>query len=263
MAGPSDWQAEISVVTPESVSFSYEVAGIGSRFLALLVDHVIESLAFLALLLAAGGLGWMRNRYFALLAVSSGTLLYVGYFVAFEILWDGQTPGKRLTHLRVIRDGGYGLTALECLLRNLLRVIDFLPVFYGFGLVSMFVSEKSRRLGDFVAGTLVVKDQLSTIPARTRLAQRNALNGLFPEGQTLIRERLSQFTPEELHVMREFIRRRAELALAARQNLVAKLGTAIVARIPELRGMDGAPGGERLIEAVVAAQEERILGEPQ
>jgi len=248
----------MAVVTPESVSFSYDVAGIGSRFLALLVDHIIESLTFLAIWMAIASLNVDPNKYVLLLLASGTTLFYVGYFTIFEILWDGQTPGKRLMHLRVVRDGGYGLTALECILRNLLRVIDFLPIFYGLGLVTMFVSEKSRRLGDFVAGTLVVKDRPSAMPARVKLAHEHALSGLPVEAQILIRGRLGSFSHEELRVMREFIRRRPDLTLASRQTLAGKLNTAILAHLPEFKDLPGAPANERLVEAVVAAYEERL-----
>lgn len=257
MEARAGWQAEMAVVTPESVVFSYEVAGIGSRFLAVLVDHVIEALAFAALLLAAGSLGWTGNKYFPMLAITGSTLAYAGYFILFELLWDGQTPGKRLLGLRVVRDGGYGLTALECILRNVVRIIDFLPVFYGVGLVSMFLSEKSRRLGDFAAGTVVIKDQPSAIPSLVRLAGPAALNALAPEVQASIRRGVVTFNADELRVMREFLRRRHGLPPDARGKLAARLGEAVRVRLPELRDLAGTQWNENLIEAVVAAYEER------
>ena len=82
--------------------------------------------------------------------------LYNGYFILFEWLLNGQTPGKRLLHIRVIKQGGYALRFFDTLLRNLLRVVDFLPLFYGVGLTSLLLTRDSQRLGDLVAGTLVV-----------------------------------------------------------------------------------------------------------
>ena len=253
----ADWQAEMAVVTPESVSFSYEVAGIGSRFLALFIDHLLE-IAFLMAIGAAVYYSGLKADQWLLRLLYVGGLLffYLGYFVFFDILWDGQSPGKRLLKLRVIRDGGYGLTALESILRNLLRVIDFMPCAYFLGVISMIASGKSRRLGDFAAGTVVVKDRRTGAPARIKLARANILAGLSDEARILIRGRLNLFTPEELRVMREFIRRRGSLVANARENLAVRLDAAIIARIPELK--ESALLKEHLIEAVVAAYEERL-----
>ena len=201
-----DWQAEMAVVTPESVSFTYEMSGIGSRFLAALVDHTIEICFIAAIAIALSILGLRLD--FRLLLASDLLFFYVAYFVFFEILWDGQTPGKRLLRLRVVREGGYGLTAMESILRNLLRVIDAMPGFYGIGLVFMFLSGKSRRLGDFVAGTMVIKERRSAAPNRVKLARNSVLDGLGDEARILLRGRLGTFSSEELRAMREFMRRR-------------------------------------------------------
>ncbi|MGE5529889.1 MAG: RDD family protein [Patescibacteria group bacterium] len=257
MAGGGAWQAEMAVVTPESVSFSYEVAGIGSRFLALAVDHLIQIaflIAFNWAVLRTVGVG--ASQYLPLLLVMGAALFLLGYFIFFEILWDGKTPGKRLLHLRVVRNGGYGLTALESILRNLLRIVDFLPFVYGFGLLSMFLSEKSRRLGDFVAGTVVVKDRSGRVPAPAAAAAREALTRLPAEIQTLLRGRLERFSPEELGVMRAFILRRGSLTREARASLGERLKRTVLARCPEAGAL--ALPGELLVEAVVAAHEERM-----
>ena len=89
-------------------------------------------------------------------AVLASFALYNGYFILFEWLLNGQTPGKRMLHVRVIKQGGYALRFFDTLLRNLLRVVDFLPLFYGVGLTSLLLTRDSQRLGDLVAGTLVV-----------------------------------------------------------------------------------------------------------
>jgi uncharacterized RDD family membrane protein YckC len=257
MPETSGWQSEMAVVTPESVSFSYEVAGIGSRFLALLLDHLLEGCVLTAISLAVYFAGFKADGWLARLLVVGGMLFfYLGYFVFFEILWDGRSPGKRLMKLRVIRDGGYGLTALESVLRNLLRVIDFMPFAYFIGVIAMILSAKSRRLGDYVAGTVVVKDQPAGAPARVKLAGANILSELDEEFRILIRGRISRFAPEEMRVMREFLRRRAAMAQPVRQNLAAKLNKVILTRLPELA--EPANSGERLIEAVVAAYEEQF-----
>ena len=94
--------------------------------------------------------------WIAAIAALVSFALYNGYFILLEWLLNGQTPGKRLLHIRVIKQGGYALRFFDTLLRNLLRVIDFLPLFYGVGLTSLLFTRDSQRLGDLVAGTLVV-----------------------------------------------------------------------------------------------------------
>ena len=106
------------------------------------------------------GYGYPRSWAWAAFA------LYNGYFILLEWLLNGQTPGKRLLHIRVIKQGGYALRFFDTLLRNLLRVVDFLPLFYGVGLTSLLLTRDSQRVGDLVAGTLVVYQE----PVRNRIA---------------------------------------------------------------------------------------------
>lgn len=161
----------LTIDTPENVVFGYPLAGIGSRFIAALADTAIIALLqigvfILAILvaqrvmdldpeaLATGGLaGWV----IAGMGLLSFLFLW-GYYIFFEMLWNGQSPGKRWTGLRVIRGDGRPITLSESVIRNLVRLIDFLPSFYGVGVVTMFVDRQARRLGDLAAGTLVVRE---------------------------------------------------------------------------------------------------------
>ena len=127
-----------------------------------------------ALLLSAFG---VQSELWVSAIVGLGSFaLYNGYFILFEWLLNGQTPGKRLLHIRVIKQGGYALRFFDTLLRNLLRVVDFLPLFYGVGLTSLLLTRDSQRLGDLVAGTLVVYQEpvqteslLPDLPASERI----------------------------------------------------------------------------------------------
>ncbi len=94
----------------------------------------------------------------AILGLISFILLW-GYYIFFEILWNGQSPGKRWVGLRVIRIDGTPITLSESIIRNLVRIIDFLPTAYGVGVVTMFINTNSRRVGDLAAGTIVVHDR--------------------------------------------------------------------------------------------------------
>ncbi len=211
----------LNINTPENVAFDYQIAGIGSRFLAALIDTLwlglLQVITYATLfmfvisavdseeLLDSGITVWL----IALLGLVGFIFLW-GYYIAFELAWNGQTPGKRRCGLRVIRMDGTPVTLTEVLIRNLVRAIDFLPMFYGIGIVVMFINKESRRLGDLAAGTLVVFDrpvnlQLATEPERYRpLFQAPAELDL----STLPVERL---TAQDLELAEEFLRRRAQL----------------------------------------------------
>src|SRR6476646_10241256 len=140
------------------------LAGIGSRFMAAFLDILIEVVVWLVLFLLTllwWKTGWLTgNRsiwWEALISLVLFCLTWV-YYAAFEALWKGQTPGKRFAKIRVIKDSGRPINAFEAISRNLVRFIDFLPMFYGVGVVTMLLNAKHRRLGDYVAGTLVVHE---------------------------------------------------------------------------------------------------------
>jgi uncharacterized RDD family membrane protein YckC len=164
---------QLTISTPEQVAFHYEMAGIGTRFVASLLDHlilvtamVLVYCAMFALIptLGAGAIisgddSGLSGLYLMLaLLVIVEFLIFWGYFVLFELVWNGQTPGKRAGKLRVIRRDGQPVHAGEVMVRNLVRIIDFLPGFYGIGLITMFIDKDARRLGDLAAGTIVVRE---------------------------------------------------------------------------------------------------------
>ena len=159
---------QLSIETPEQVALEFPVAGIGSRFVALLLDHLVQIGTLIALALivalvsaAAGERGmqtlpgkWFLAGFFFLLF-----LLYWGYFALFEAFWRGQTPGKRIMRIRVIKDAGRQITLFEALARNFLRVVDYLPSMYLAGLITMLCNKRNKRLGDLAAGTMVVHER--------------------------------------------------------------------------------------------------------
>jgi uncharacterized RDD family membrane protein YckC len=156
----------MSIETPESVAFAYELAGAGSRGAALIVDTTIVGL----LIAAEVGVGVLAGKAFGALGLTvagvwiAGVVIavafvtYWGYYVWGEAFRNGRTPGKRWLGLRVVRDDGSRVGVMDSVIRTALRLVDMLPGYYGVGLVSMLVSERSKRLGDFVAGTIVVRD---------------------------------------------------------------------------------------------------------
>ena len=155
----------LNIDTPENVVFGYEVVGIGSRFMAALVDTLLivllqlvclGGITFLLLIL---GVVFDENSWLVALFILLSFILLWGYYIFFEVMWNGQSPGKRWVDIRVIRRDGLPVTAAEVIVRNLVRLIDFIPAFYGVGVVTMFIDNQSRRLGDMAAGTIVVREQ--------------------------------------------------------------------------------------------------------
>jgi len=209
----------IDIQTPENVAFGYQVAGIGSRFLATLVDTLIitilQVVTFVSFALTINALddSLLSNASPWVWALLSLFLFafYWGYYIFFEMLWNGQSPGKRWTGLRVIRSDGTPITLSESLIRNLVRTIDLMPATYGVGVITMFIDKQSRRLGDLAANTLVVHDrapisiqQLSvkrTINLRPWAMEKVSLEG-FP---------IERLTNDDLTLIEDFLSRREQL----------------------------------------------------
>ncbi|MCS6827338.1 MAG: RDD family protein [Caldilinea sp.] len=186
MKNPSDTpslvdQSEYIISTPENVTFGYFVAGLGSRFIAALIDtSLIVGLLLLLNLLATVLMswvvdpstaldtaeidpGWAAGLVLAVYALLNFTIFW-GYYLVFELGWQGQTPGKRLAGIRVVRLDGGVPGFLEVAIRNLVRIVDFLPFAYALGFVVMFLNRQWRRLGDYAAGTLVVYEGSTSQP---------------------------------------------------------------------------------------------------
>jgi uncharacterized RDD family membrane protein YckC len=230
----------LRIDTPEQVALELPVAGIGSRFLALTLDTLLQILLVifvgLALLLmqrALGSTGLAPVEWVATLGASVSILfgfcVYWGYFAGFEIAWSGQTPGKRLAGIRVIKESGRPISAYEAIGRNVLRAIDFLPVLYGVGLVAMMLNRHSRRIGDFVAGTIVVYDRHAA-----------GFEPAWPEpaGGTAANASLMRVTAEELRLIETYLQRRSDLDPMVRDEMAGQ----IASRIRQTTGITPEPG---------------------
>lgn len=207
----------LEVETPDHVVLRYDLAGGGNRGFAALVDFVLAALVFVGSLWA---FSLVTNAlpgatpFFGLLILFTFTLAW-SYFVLLEWLWQGQTVGKRLYGLRVIRDDGAPAGFVAVLIRNLIRIVDFLPLFYGLGLLMIIFTSRSQRLGDLAAGTYVVRaprPQLDYFSLRTvtplgpgRGIQTRALTG------------------EMQRLVREFVAREGRLAPADRGRLAKQI----------------------------------------
>ena len=207
-----------AIETPEQIALSVEIAGVGSRFAAYVLDLLWQLIILvpagivLALVIGGAKLGSMHGvaPHLTTLAVALlDLLLFVvnfGYFALFEILWRGQTPGKRSIGLRVMRAGGFALTPSAELLRNLLRVVDSLPFGYVLGVVAALLGNRGQRIGDLAAGTWVVREPKGNAQSIAEEADSDAL------------------------LARDFLHRHSELTLQRRERVGVTLANAMAAR---------------------------------
>jgi uncharacterized RDD family membrane protein YckC len=237
---------QLNIDTPELVSIEFPLAGIGSRFIAILVDHLILGAAVIALIFLAAFIlpalnlmgpksaSWGIGIFLLILF-----LLFWGYFALSEAFNNGRTLGKRVAKIRVIHQSGRGINFAEALARNLVRVIDYLPGFYGIGIAAMFMSRQSQRLGDMVAGTLVVREREVEAPmwgestSRTLTAAALAPNSPIPPPHlrvALPAPALAKLTPADLEVLESFFSRRLDMDLTTRSMLAGRISSALCAK---------------------------------
>jgi uncharacterized RDD family membrane protein YckC len=215
----------VDVRTGESVAIRYELAGLGSRFLALVVDMLAQFAIAIALLLlfafaspALSRLGPLASKnaygWFLAFVILVFFLIFFGWFIIFEAWWSGRTPGKRALGLRVVRDGGFPIDVGASMIRNLVRIAEVVLGFYAVSAVSALISKENKRLGDFAAGTLVVRDRADAAPDLDAYLARPTRSdiGLSAEDR-LLAER--------------FLARRATLEQGARMRLAMRIADRI------------------------------------
>jgi len=227
---------ELVIETPERVELHYVLANIGNRFLAAAIDHLLQAVSIIVALLAA----WALNSWelFPSAGVWTVTLLVLGifalnwgYFVAFETLWSGQTPGKRIMRLRVVREDGRPVRFFEVFVRNVLRLTVDLQPFgsYAIGVVTIIFSARSKRVGDFVAGTVVVKERATEAPSLAEIIkvsdmEQQRMERMAPASFVADTRRLNE---QELRAVETFLKRRFELTEPNRTALAVRIAQPI------------------------------------
>ena len=245
MTAPS-YEQTVDVETPELVVLTYSIAGIGSRAMAAITDLLIVLGAFAVVgllwiaLVATTGFGRMAfddSWVIAILILVQFALLW-GYYVLFEGLMDGQTPGKRVHRIRVVREGGYSVTFGASAVRNLIRVIDMQPLFfYLVGMISVLATRRGRRLGDLVAGTIVVREDAR----RAAPATPSATPAATREHAATLHTQLSE---DEYVVLSRFVERWSTLEGLKRAALAQQLAARLDAALPD----DSRAAGPKLLE---------------
>lgn len=237
---------KLTIDTPEQVHLEFSLAGIGSRFMATLLDSILQSLLYIAVfagaaLIASAPLGRLSERWIMALVIFAGFVITWGYYAIFESVWKGQTPGKRWAGIRVIKDSGRPITPFEAAARNLVRIIDYLPGFYGVGIVTMLLNDKHRRVGDYVAGTLVVHE---TSDRESALFFNTPPNSQFSIPQA------SKLTLQEAELIEVFLSRRLDIPAAIRQQNGQRIADMVCTRLgitPDVRPADN----ENFLELLV------------
>ncbi len=249
--------------TPESVELEFTLAGIGNRAYALLLDYIIFGLILIVFLVGvlifnsvlletiAQLLGITNRLELWLIAVQAliGFFIYVGYFVFFETVWSGQTPGKRRVKIRVIRDDGRPVRLQQSTLRALLRPFDDL---FFIGVFFIVFSQREKRLGDLVAGTLVIQEEQPVSAAwKVSTSARSLAKKL------LIDTDISRLLPEDFAVVREYLQRREAMIPNARNELSKQLAT----QVKEIIGLGKLPtkvDANLFLEAVYHAYQQQV-----
>lgn len=219
------FESSLSIDTPENLPLEAELAGFGTRCIASLIDHLILTvLMFIIAVIYLRTLDeFSQAALFALIGILS--LLTIVYHTAFEFVWNGQTPGKRAVGIRVVGANGLPMTTTGALLRNLLRLFDFFPGFYGLGLLMLFASKREQRLGDLAAGTVVIRDRgrikLESVREDFTVYYYH-INRLTPLPPYI---RVDLLPAQERRTVVDYLQRRAKFS--QRETLVAILATRI------------------------------------
>lgn len=226
-----DYEDRISIATPEGIHLDVTLAGLGSRFVAFLVDQFIQWTIVFALALAIiAGAGSADSDLEGTAGTLVGALFFLvlflsqfGYPILFESMASGRTPGKRVTGLRVVEVGGRPIGFRAGVIRNVMRIVDSLPGLYLIGIVTILTSKRNQRLGDMAAGTIVVlerKGGRTQKKAPPAWMQPKTLAEPSPETATWD---VSAVTGDELATVRRFLERRATLTPEARSRLAMEL----------------------------------------
>lgn len=251
MAHIIETEETLIIETPERVPLAFALASIGNRFLAVLIDHFIQYMAILIVawaFISWSGVGDMNSierdelmaqmsKWTIALMILILFLIFAGYFIFFEWLWNGQTPGKRLLKLRVIREDGRPITLWEAVARNLLRIFDAIPGFfvpvYSLGLISIFLSSRDQRFGDMFSGTVVIRERTDEAPTFEETFSNQISDAAFRRVQkrTDFQADVNQVTQDEIEVVESFLRRRWDLTERQRLWMAWRVALPIMYKI--------------------------------
>ncbi len=213
---------KLIIETPEQTALEFPLAGIGSRALAVALDTLVHVGILIVFGIIAGAVSWagflprFSKQWTYAILIFLVFLLNFGYYAFFEAVWNGRTPGKRWTHLRVISDSGQPVGAQGAILRNLMRTVDALPSLYAIGIVTSLLSRQNKRLGDYVAGTVVIHEK----PVE---GGREVWTAQVPQAAQLTSVSTRRLNPAELQLVEAFLERRASLQESVRRSMARQI----------------------------------------
>lgn len=238
---------KLTIETPEQITLEFPLAGLGSRAMALLVDTLIQVIVVVLFLILQAIISadlftyWATaGKWMIALGIFFLFCLYWGYFAAFEALWNGQTPGKRQAKIRVISASGRPITVFEAIARNFMRAIDS-QIAYLVGCIACAIDKRNRRLGDMVAGTVVVHEVQDQDDSYWYATTR-------PANVAPIGDAVTSVTPQEFQLIETFLNRRLDLP----ENQRIETARAIAERLGTRLGIPPAdrPSNEDFLEEV-------------
>lgn len=254
------------------MELEFAVAGIGSRFVAVLLDHLIQigvlvllSFASVFLFSAIANRINLMGKWVIAAYIALDFLVIWGYFTLFEAFWNGQTPGKLVMKLRVIKDSGRQVTFFEALSRNLLRFVDYMPALYLVGVITMLCTKRNQRLGDLAAGTIVVHERtdeqplligrgatilpVSAAPAFDFVSSNAAQNAA-----AIPADAIARLGPDDLLLIETFFARALDLSLTTRAEIAAKIAAQMAAKMSgDANATPPAGNPERFLESIAYA----------
>lgn len=248
---------QYSISTPENVDLHLELAGLGNRILACVIDTLVSLLLNTAitigLLLLWFALKQMSvpssmlaasSTYLLMLGITANFLVIFGYYLFFEGLWHGQTPGKRIVQIRVIEQNGQPITWSSAIVRNLIRIADQSILLMG--LLSMFLDRNERRIGDFAAGTMVIRERTPEVSTIKIISESDG-NNVPPQLD------VGRITPDEYDLLTTFLKRREKIK-DARESVANQLTSYFKQKL----GAEDYPGtSESFLESVYSAYRSR------
>jgi uncharacterized RDD family membrane protein YckC len=248
----------VKVRTPESVELEFTLAGIGNRTVALIVDYLIWGAVLIGILIVWSIVSVQLSRYINIdnvelwltaISILIVFTVYTAYFVFFETLWQGQTPGKRYAKIRVIRDDGQPVGVSQALLRSLLRPFDDILFL---GMLLIILGKREKRLGDWAAGTIVIQEERPIAAASFSVSDeaRSLANDLLQTAN------MSALLPDDFAVIREYLQRRYSLDSRAKSDLSLQLAR----QARDLIGLQDLPfqmTPDLFLEAVYLAYQEQ------
>jgi uncharacterized RDD family membrane protein YckC len=278
----NDLPDQLIIDTPEQVAIRFPVAGIGSRFLAILIDTLLQIAAYVVMVLvfvlvisaapkstSTGEFSHTGEKWLIAGLILVHFVTYWGYFTLFEAFWNGQTPGKRLFKVRVIQDSGRQITFFESMIRNLIRIVDLFPSFYLVGVITMACNRQHKRLGDLAAGTLVIHERRTEEPMWGGTGPRTITAATFQPAErepdflsqqnlpiALPADAVARLSAEDLNVIDRFFSRALDMDLTTRAQIAARLAAQTCAKMSV--EMPNNLNPERVLEAI--AQQLRAQG---